>query len=652
MGGLHYLERELDHLFQKDGSLWRFVQDGSLSGVWFWDLEHPDNTWLSPEFWRLLGYDPEQQAHSTAAWHEQIQEEDRSVMLERLAVYHQQPDLPFDHIVRYRHSDGGIVWCRCRAMAIRDETGRAVRVFGVHADLTSVLTDHNRARARLKRKVLDTVVNAIVALDRDGRIRILNAAASQLFGIELTDEPTDLPSQMRIWTATGIPTDHHSNPFQRAIRGEHLDHELFRIASPTGPDNRYFRVSSSQAEDDEFTAVRTILVFDDVTREEQHRREAEKAARLSALGTFTGGLAHDFNNLLSTQLAAVQMARKKLDPEGKDPSLKIAEKTIRRAADLTNSLLEFARDAPSSQALVRIGDALREAIEMFETDETIGVEIVEDAELDRSRVMCDVGQLESALLNLAINARDAIRSSGCGNRIRLGVKRVAMDDKDKRRGLEKSVAIYVEDNGPGMSAAVRDQALDPFFSTKDRGSGTGLGLSLVFAFAKRHGGDLTLTSQLGKGTRVELLLPTIENQHLPSETKTSADAMSVDAGASLSVLVVDDEADLLALTTDGLRDEGHDAQGTLSPELALEILAEYPQIDILVTDVVMPGAKDGPMLAEQAVRLRPDLKVVYISGFAENLESIDGRPLLKKPFALQDLVEVLQQIAASKPGQP
>ena len=219
----HYLEGELEELVRTDARIWQFIREGSLDGVWYWDLENPEHEYMSPEFWRLFGFDPETKAHLAAEWQDLIFAEDLELAKENVARHIEDPAHPYDQIVRYRRADGDVTWVRCRGLAIRDETGKAVRLLGAHNDVTALKKEELAAleASELFSRVMNTVQSAIIGLNRQGRILSINSAGRHFLGGLNDPLPFDWPSETVFVDKEKFgPLSAAEDPVQRALAGD------------------------------------------------------------------------------------------------------------------------------------------------------------------------------------------------------------------------------------------------------------------------------------------------------------------------------------------------------------------------------------------------------------------------------------------------
>ncbi len=390
------------------------------------------------------------------------------------------------------------------------------------------------------------------------------------------------------------------------------------------------------------------------TRELMSVEEAlRQSQKMEAVGQLTGGLAHDFNNLLTGISGSLDLLQKRVT-QGRindlDRYVIAAQGASKRAAALTHRLLAFSRRQTLDP---RATDVARLVVDMEDLiHRTVGpaitVETVNMAGLWTALV--DPNQLENALLNLCINARDAMPDGG---RITIETANRWMDDRAAReRGVPPGqyLSLCVSDTGSGMPPDVIARAFDPFFTTKPLGQGTGLGLSMIYGFAKQSGGQVRIYSEVGQGSMVCIYLPRHYGAEEYGEAPTDRREVSR-AEAGETVLVVDDEPTVRMLVSDVLSDLGYAAIEAEDGPSGLKVLEDGARVDLLVTDVGLPGGMNGRQVADAARVLRPGLKVLFITGYAENAAVGNGHldpgmAVLTKPFAMDDLAIKIRMLIA------
>ncbi len=394
----------------------------------------------------------------------------------------------------------------------------------------------------------------------------------------------------------------------------------------------------------------------------QHMAVAEMSARSKAesqvrqlqkmetIGQITGGVAHDFNNMLAVIMSALQLAKRRIErgEPGAEGFIDAAVDGTRRAASLTSRLLAFARRQPLSPAVLDPNRVLGDMADMLRR--TLGEQVVLETVMAGGlwRVNADRGELEQAILNVCVNARDAMPDGG---KLTIEVSNAHLDEAyaeanhDVKAG--QYVMVAITDTGAGMSAEVKRQAFEPFFTTKEIGRGTGLGLSQVHGFLKQSGGHAAIYSEIGVGTSVKLYLPRTQRE-LSAENEAAPDQVDVAGDPAIIVLVVEDEERVRSLSVASLRDLGYTVLHAASGPEALKVLEGNPAIALLFTDVVMPEMT-GKVLSDEVRKRWPHIKVLYTTGYTQNaivhngVLDADAR-LLLKPYSLNDLARKVHAV--------
>jgi len=390
--------------------------------------------------------------------------------------------------------------------------------------------------------------------------------------------------------------------------------------------------------------------------EMQRRQVAETAAlqaqRMEAIGQLTSGVAHDFNNLLTIIIGNFDIIERA--PERVERVRRLARSGLtaaRRGAELIAKLLAFSRRQMARPEVVDVNRLLRDFLPVLRGAATEAVTIELHAAPTPAHALLDPGQLESAVLNLVANARDAMPSGGTigittGERVLSPADVAAMPGAVPGRYLR----VAVSDPGTGMAPAVAARAFEPFFTTKDVGQGTGLGLSQVYGFCKQAGGYVHIDSAPDRGTTVELLLPECAEPAAPAERRGAATAPAPRAASGETVLVVEDEPDVMAMAVESLTELGYATLTAPDAATALRRVAGGERIDILFSDVVMPGGVNGVQLVAEARRLRPGLRVLLTSGYTASVNERQippDVPLLTKPYRRDDLAAKLRLLAVA-----
>ncbi|WP_300975163.1 response regulator [Sphingomonas sp. LHG3406-1] len=383
---------------------------------------------------------------------------------------------------------------------------------------------------------------------------------------------------------------------------------------------------------------------EEVAERERAEASLRQSQKMEAVGQLTGGIAHDFNNMLTGIIGSLDMMRRRLADDrfdGFERYLETALKSAERAASLTHRLLAFARRQPLDPKPLDVAAVLQGVAQLVSHALPENIELRLEIADDLPNVLADANQLENAILNLALNARDAMPDGG-----ELVIAAALADNPDAgpETGNGKSLRISVVDTGSGMPPKVLEKVFEPFFTTKPLGQGTGLGLSMVYGFAQQSGGTVQIRSEPDAGTTVCLYLPT-SRISAPIE---SAEQPPAAKGAGQRVLVVEDEDAVRMLVREVLEELNYEAIEIADPSAALPCLESDERIDLMISDIGMPGI-NGRDLADQARRIRPDLPILFITGYAEHATSLvdflePGMLLITKPFSFEKLAESIGEL--------
>lgn len=386
----------------------------------------------------------------------------------------------------------------------------------------------------------------------------------------------------------------------------------------------------------------------DITERKTLQQQLYHSQRMDAVGQLTSGIAHDFNNLMGVMLGNAEILDKLIkDDEQARRNVEAIIKAVNRGASLTDRLLAFSRQQPLSPRPMAINDLVVDLEEMLRRSMGEIIELSSRPGSGVSDALIDPHQFENALVNLAINARDAMPEGGS---LTIETADVTLNEADVEQDHEVAAGDYVRvtvtDNGPGMPPEVLCRVFEPFFTTKGVGEGSGLGLSMVYGFIKQSNGHVAIDSEVGRGTTVELYLP--QSQDTAGEEQPAAEA-PVSVQGSERILVVEDDEDLLDILTSILQYHGYQVVAAENARQAIDLLEGGKTFDLLFTDVVLPGGMNGVEIADEAKRIQPDIKVILTSGYAENAavnKDIPDRGLIlvNKPYREKELLEKVRRV--------
>jgi two-component system, cell cycle sensor histidine kinase and response regulator CckA len=484
------------------------------------------------------------------------------------------------------------------------------------------------------RAVVETAVDGVILVDSHGVIRMLNPAAERLFGYQ-RGEGIDRN------VATLIPSFGEQKPGQVSeIHGTRKDGSSFPIGLSLGQ-------ASPGGE------LILVGVVRDLTARKRTQQQLVQAQKMEAVGQLTGGMAHDFNNLLTVIIGSLDMLEGELKSHPKAQTLaELALKGSLKAAELTRQLLAFSRRQTLEPKVVSLNELVSGTTQLL--SRTLGEQIQIKLLLadDLWPMLADPAQVESSLANLSINARDAMPEGGY---LTIETANKTLDEQYGKDNAETApgdyVMLAVSDTGTGMPPEVLERVFEPFFTTKAEGRGTGLGLSMVYGFAKQSGGHVKIYSEVGHGTTVRIYLPRAETD---AAVESNASADIEEPFETATILMVEDNPDVRPVVARQLKELGYEVIEAENSQMALSVLESSRPIDLLFTDVVMPGSMSGDQLAEEASRLRPGLKILFTSGFAEASMQTGSRPrdlgghkLLSKPYRKIDLARRIHETLTS-----
>lgn len=486
--------------------------------------------------------------------------------------------------------------------------------------------------------ITDNLPALIAYVDADERYRFVNRRCCEWYASELEDIVG-----RRVAEIHRDNYDKFEDRFHRVRDDGQIEFED-RLTYPDGV-TRDIRATYLPHKAPDGTVLGFFSLVEDITAFRQAEERARQSQKMEAVGQLTGGVAHDFNNLLAVIIGNAEMLVEDIGED--DPSPKAILRAARRGTELTQRLLAFSRRQPLDPQPVALGDLVDGMSGLLGRTLGESVEIAISREAGLWPAMADAGQVENALLNLAINARDAMPGGG---RLTLECMNARLDEACMDGNADTTPGDYtvlaVSDSGSGMPPSVLEHVFEPFFTTKEVGQGTGLGLSMIYGFAKQSGGHVTIYSEEGKGTTVKLYLPRSAEGAVPCGP---ADLADLPRGRGETVLLLEDDDDVRALAVRILEGMGYRTIAAARAEAAEEALAGAERVDLLLSDVVLPGAMNGPDFARKAREIKPSLKILFMSGYPaeaarrNGFADLGGAPLLKKPLERRQLAEALHE---------
>jgi PAS domain S-box-containing protein len=509
------------------------------------------------------------------------------------------------------------------------------------------------AQAAKLRGILESAVTAIITIDQRGVIEQVNPATEHLFGYAedelvgknvkiLMPEPyrAEHDGYIANYLGTGVK---RIIGIGREVSGRRKDGTTFPL---------HLSVSEFEADGRRyFTGM--IHDISDRKHVEEALRESERqlaqSQKMEAVGQLTGGIAHDFNNLLLVITGNLELLEPHLANDEARTLLKEAQDAAALGSKLTDQLLTFARRRHMDAHVIQLNDLVVGVTDMLRR--TLGEHITLSTSLARDvwPTRADPGQFQSAIVNMAVNARDAMPQGG---KLVVETRNMVFDKEHADSHVDLQAGEYVQlsisDTGTGMPPEVRDRVFEPFFTTKEKeGRGTGLGLAMVYGFVKQSGGYVTVDSEVGHGTTINLYFPRADRGATPG--RANPRNVDPDAGAHETVLVVEDDSRVRQLTVKRLKLIGYQVLEAADGPSALEILRRGAHVDLLFTDLVMPGGLSGREVAIRARAMKPGIKVLLTSGYAEELVQGDALQrerfkVLRKPYHQAELAVALRDV--------
>ncbi len=605
---------------------------------WVWEVdENFVYTYASPRVQDILGYEPEAVLGKTPF---DFMPPEEARRISEIAAEILRLRNPFKALENINlHKSGRLLVLETSGAAFFDELGRFRGYRGIDRDISDrkQAEDSLRASEAFLRSITDLIPSRISYVDREQRYRFVNRRYEEWFGCR-REEIIGRHAKDVLGDSLYERIEPH---IQAVLSGREVRYE-FDLAERDGTP-RHLSIVYVPHRGQQGEILGFFASIQDITERKRLEEQLRQSQKMEAVGVLAGGIAHDFNNLLTVINGYSQIALEQLEPN--DPiSLNIEEvaQAGARAASLTQQLLAFSR---KQMLQPRVLD-LNALITGFETmlrrlvEESIDLRMDLDPRL--ARVKADPAQVEQILMNLAVNARDAMPDGG---RLTIETRNVRLDaaDADGQAGAQSGdyVMLAVSDTGRGMDAETQTRIFEPFFTTKALGRGTGLGLSTTYGIVKQSGGHISVESEPGRGAKFKIYLPGIGGAEETMQPGSSASGGRAGTG---TVLLVEDEPALRRMVRLALTRSGYTVLDATDGEAALQV-AEHHQgvIHLLLTDVVMPRL-GGPELAERLMQRRPEMKVLYISGYAQAVVAGQGltgvrADFLQKPFATDDLVQ-------------
>jgi PAS domain S-box-containing protein len=507
-----------------------------------------------------------------------------------------------------------------------------------------VAQEEVRKSTSVMENTFNSMAEAVLVIDTKGSVLLANPAAQRLLGYHSGMAVEDLWQVNTFCEPDGKTLTVADRPSTRALHGEPVDRKEVIIRPNDGRKPIHAMVSARPLRDAQDRIRGASLVYHDITDVQEAEHKLQQSQKLEAIGKLTGGVAHDFNNMLTVIAGTMEVLMDELkDRPDVLQTAALIDQATERCTELIQHLLAFARKQPLRPRNVELNSAVLDIAKLLRP--TLGEQIEIDAILadEATTAHIDSSQLANSLVNMAINARDAMPHGG---KLLLETRNVVLDEAYAQANPDvvpgRYVMLAVSDTGAGMPPSVRDRVFEPFFTTKGAGKGSGLGLSMVYGFVKQSGGHIKIYSEEGHGTTIRLYLP-------PARTTVEVVAPTIApmSGGQETILVVEDDTLVRDFVITQLRSLGYRTIAAADGREALDHVRNGLAFDLLFTDVIMPGGINGRQLADDVVGRRPEVRVLYTSGYTDNAIIHHGRLdegvlLLSKPYRKNQLAHMIR----------
>ena len=636
--------KRIEKALQLSEQRYDFAMSVVNDGIWDWRLDN-NSIYFDSRYYTMLGYEDGEFPGDFEEFKKRVHADDFAKVIRQIKQYLSGEQKSFDSEFRFLRKDGRYLWVRSRGRIIeRDKNGEPLRFLGTHADINHrKLTEQALVQSeRHFRNLIETTSAVVWEYDVDSESFLYVSPQVE----KLSGYPVEMWTGLKFWISLIHPDDlDHVLAISRkaVLSGESHSYE-YRVYIADGS-IKWFRSDINVVlQNNQSSLMRGFTV--DITDLKQTEEALRRSQKMDAIGQLTGGIAHDFNNILGIILGNLDLLERQGELNEKAVKrVSGIRHSAQRAVDLTRQLLGFSRRDSLSARATDVNTVIKTMQDLIKRSITPEVEVRLKLSEPLWRVMIDAGELEDALLNLVINARDAIKGNGSLS-IETGNYVLGHSSDSSTPGMQAGeyIEIQVSDSGEGISEENIEHIYEPFFTTKAQGKGTGLGLAMVFGFVQRSSGYIRVDSEQGTGTTFRIYLPRFvsEDITLPVDSKIE---VALPDGKEV-ILVVDDEESLLAITSENLQALGYQVWTASSAERALQIMSAN-RIDLLFSDVVMPEM-NGYELAEQVVVLYPDTKVLLTSGYTEKAHVTDKESrfnvdLLSKPYTQVVLAKAIRQ---------
>jgi PAS domain S-box-containing protein len=609
----------------------RRIVDTAQEGIWLLDA-YANTTYVNQRMSAMLGYSIEEMLGDSL-----FNFMDDTGRLEASQHFaRQQQGINEQHDFRFIRKDGSELWTIISTSTLFNKNREFLGALCMLTDITE--RKRSEQKIREQASLLDVTTDAILVRDLGNKILFWNKSAERLYGWKVEEAIGKNANQLLYRENPPHLTQIQDIIIEKGV----WQGELNQVTK----DGKEIIVAScwTLVRDDAGQPKSILTINTDIKEKKQVEKQFLRAQRMESLGTLAGGIAHDLNNVLAPILMAIQLLQMKIDDARSQQWLDLLELNVKRGADLVKQVLSFARGCEGERSLLEVTHLILETEQIVKETFPKSIEVYTDISPDLLPVSGDNTQLHQVLINLCVNARDAMPDGGT---LTLSAYNLCIDENYARMHIEATVGSYivikVSDTGTGIPTEMLDRIFEPFFTTKELGKGTGLGLSTVIGIIKGHGGFVDVYSELGQGTQFKVYLPATE---ITTHGYTTPTRDLVPVGHGELILVVDDEYSIREITKSSLENYAYNVISASDGIEAIALYAEHKEeIDVVLVDMMMP-CMDGPTTIRTLQKINPQVKIIAVSGLGPNHKMADLLGTTVKTFLLKPYTsdELLQQL--------